>query len=425
MKTSTLPQLSLHILSYVILMNALVYSYIYYQIPIWGYLGYEMDYSVTRHIVANFASVVLGLITPRKIDNLRSFVLVLVSSSTIVTLISLYAARGYEINYLISVLLFVGIVKTISSQVRFKIPQRKIPIWPVITISIIFIMICIAWIILRGGLGQMQFNILEIYSVREVAMSTFFVGPFAYFLNWAQKGFGTAIFALGLMKRSYILIAFAISTQIFFYATLGQKMPLAMLVFVVIAIYLSRSQLSAIALNGLIVFGLFLSAILFDWLGLQGLLMNSIFVKRIFFAPAEGAILHFEFFSENQFTYFSDSFLHGVIDFPFFNSVMELISIEMTGEIGINPNVGIIATGYQHMGYLGLFIYAITSALILSVFESISKGQPTWVLLSIAGLPMYILFTSSDLVRVMLTHGGLVAMFIIFLWPASTNLKKL
>ena len=99
--------------------------------------------------------------------------------------------------------------------------------------------------------------------------------------------------------------------------------------------------------------------------------------------------------------------------------------MEMTGETGVNPNIGVIATGYQHMGYLGLLLYAVISGLILSIFESISKGQPMWVSLSIAGLPMFILFTTSDMARVMLTHGGFVAMLIIILWPASIHARRL
>lgn len=425
MKAATISGVTLHIFSYVMLMNSLVWIYIYYHIPIWGYLGYTLDYSVGRHVAANCAAVILAIIAPKRMDSLTNFVLVLVSSSTLVALLSLYATRGYGAAYLISVLLFLWLVKGISSHVRFKIPQRNIPVWPIITISSFFLLTCAAWITLRGGLAKMQFSIADIYSLREDAMNTYFVGPFAYFINWAQKGFGTAVFALGVVQRSYILVLFSVCTQIFFYATLGQKMPIAMLAFVFAAIYISRNKTSALMLNWSIVFGIFLSAILVEWLGSDGTLLNSIFVKRIFFAPAESAVVHFEFFSTNNFTYFSDSFLRGIVEFPFQYTVMELISLEMTGETGLNPNIGVIATGYQHMGYLGLLLYAVISGLILSIFESISKGQPTWVSLSIAGLPMFILFTTSDMARVMLTHGGFVAMLIIILWPATLHARRL
>lgn len=420
MTTSNALNSFLHTLSYVILMNALIYSYLEYQVPFWGYLGYESDYSVPRLIVANIAVISLSFIVPKDMDSLSNFVLVFTASSIVVSILALYAARGFDITYLISVLVFILVIRAISSRLRFRIPSRNVPAWPIVTISILFIGMSVAWIIFRGGLGRINFQIADIYSVRSVAMDTYFVGAFAYILNWAQKGFGTALFALGIMRKSYGLIAFSLLIQIFFYATLGQKMPIAMLVFVFIAIYIAKNQTSAVFFNTILIFVLFVAAILVQLLGNEGLLLNSLFVKRIYFAPAESAIVHFQFFSENAHTYFSDSLLRGVIEYPYSNSIMELISFEMIGKTGINPNIGIIATGYQHLGYLGLLMYAVIAGIILSFCESLSKNLPLWVPLSVAGLPMYIMFSSTDMSRAMITHGGLIAMAILFFWPNSS-----
>ena len=370
--------LGAHILSYVVLTNILVHSYVEYHVPIWGYLGYFVDYSPIRHIIANLGAVCLALLIPVRMVGLTSFTLTLVGSSTIAALLAMYATRGYSISYLISLLLFLLIVKLLATSLRFRIPPRKGSTVPIVAFTAGGLGVCVAWIVARGGLAHINFDIANIYSIREVAMERYFSGPFAYLLNWAQKGFGTALFALGLIKRSVVLVGFAVMVQVFFYASLGQKTPVAMLVFVVVAIFVWKYRPTAWSLNAVLIFLVLASEILFELLGYQGVVLNSLVVKRVFFATAEASILHFEFFSENAFTYFSDSILQGIVEYPFDLSVMDLISIMMTGESGVNLNVGIIATGYQNMGYPGLLLYAALSGLILAIFESLSKDLPSW-----------------------------------------------
>ena len=89
------------------------------------------------------------------------------------------------------------------------------------------------------------------------------------------------------------------------------------------------------------------------------------------------------------------------------------------GETGINPNTGVLGTGYMHIGYAGLLVYAIVSGLLLALFESLAKGLPQWVSLAVAGAPMYIMFTSTDLPIALMTNGGIVALLVLFLWPSE------
>lgn len=415
----------LHVLSYVALTNILVHSYLEYHMPIWGYLGYTVDYSLMRHIIASFGAVCLALIIPTRMIGLTSYTLALVGSSTIAALLAMYATRGYAIAYLISVLIFLLIVRVIANRLRFRIPPRKSSSVPIIALSGGGVGLCVAWIAARGGLANVSFDIHKIYAVREMAMERYFVGPFAYLINWAQKALGTTLLALGIVKQSALLIAFAVTAQVFFYVALGQKTPVAMVVFVFISIAVFRYRPSVWTLNTALICLVIASELLIEWFGNDGLIMNSIFVKRIFFGPAENSILHFEFFSNNAFTFFSTTFLRGIVQYPFHESVFDLISIMRVGEDTIHPNVGVLGTGYQHMGYFGLFLYAVLSGFILAIFESLSKNLPTWVPLAIATPPLYIMFTSSDLPKVILTHGALIAMIILFIWPTKSVVPAL
>jgi hypothetical protein len=353
---------------------------------------------------------------PIRMSGLTSFILILVASSTMVAMLAMYAGRNYSTLYLLSCFAFFFIVKFLAERIRLRIPPRKSSSTPIVLLSGGAFALSVGWIMARGGLSSLNFDLAKIYSVREVAIDRYFVGPFVYIINWAQKVFGTTLLALGLAKGQVLLIAAAVAGQIFFYAALGQKTPMAMIFFVFAAIAVAKYRPSAWILNASLVGLILASQILFEHGFLE---LISLFVMRIFFSPAGNNIAFFEFFSENEFVYFSTSILGGLIDYQYSVGVLDLISIHKMGNSGVNPNTGVFGTGYMHMGYLGLLVYALISGLILSLFESLARTVPKWVPLAIGGPPLYILFTSTDLPVALMTNGGIIAILILFLWPAE------
>ena len=408
---------TLHVLSYVLLTNVLIRTYLNYHMEYWGYLGYLENYSEYRHIVATVGAMLLAIIVPRRIKDLTSFTLVLVASSTVCALLALYAARGYSIWYL----LFVGVVIIIVrgvSRLKLEIPPRVGSIYPVKFLAVGGVSVSLLWIAMHGAFSSLSFDIYAIYSVRDFAMEQYFTGPFAYIMNWATKIFGTTTLALGIINRNPLYFFGGLASLILFYATLGQVTPLAMIVFVFAAIYAAHNQISAWFVNASLIAVVVISELLLDIFGVSGIVLNSIAVKRLFFGPADAMVLYYEFFSDNPFTYFSTTFLRGVVESPYDRPVLELIALVKTGDTELNPNVGILGTGYQHMGFLGLLIYAFLAGAVLALFNSLSRHLPAWVPMAIGGPSLYIMFTSSDFTRSLFTHGGLVALVILFLWPA-------
>lgn len=411
----------MHVLSYVLLMNVLVYAYLEYQVPIWGYIGYTADYAVDRHIISNVGTVLLALIIPMRMSGLTSFILALVASSMLASMLALYAARGYSTGYLASVLIFVLIVRLLAEHVRFRIPPRKSSTTPILLVSAGTYGVCLAWIAARGGLSNMNFDLSRIYLMRDDASERYSVGLFAYLLSWGQKIFGTTVFALGIVKNSAFLISFVVLGHIFLFATLAQKSPLAMLVFVIAAIAVAKYRPMVSLLNVLLISFIVAAIIIYENGAIEPL---ALIVMRVFFEPSGNSVFFFEFFSENKFTFFSTSFLKGIVDYPYDTNVFDLISMFRLGEARINPNVGILGTGYQHMGYFGLLFYAILAGLILATLETLGKGTPSWVPLAIAGPSMYIMFTSTDMTVALLTNGGIIAILMLFLWPTANTSTK-
>ena len=68
-------------------------------------------------------------------------------------------------------------------------------------------------------------------------------------------------------------------------------------------------------------------------------------------------------------------------------------------------NTGWLGSGYAHLGFIGMLIYAFIIALILKYLDFLSKYlDKRFILISFSGY-IITLFLSSDLKTVFLTHG--------------------
>jgi hypothetical protein len=147
---------------------------------------------------------------------------------------------------------------------------------------------------------------------------------------------------------------------------------------------------------------------------------GSLFVRRIFFIPAQLTFTYYEFFSSNQFVFWSNSFLSGFFDYPYDRNTALLIGDYMGGESSANNSF--LSTGYMHAGIFGVIIYGVLVGLLFKIIDSIARdGIPAWVAVSCLIVPSQALITSADLPTALLTHGIGISLIILFLIRASPN----
>lgn len=407
----------LHYFVPLLFFNVLIYCYSIYNVPIWGYLGYTEDFSYIRYAFALVALGALLFFTPKRIKEFSDLVLVLTSSTVIVTMISVYAVRGYSFFYFFFVLIFYFILFFFGKRVSLYIPKRKSSVYPFLAISFFVVFLVIFNIARKGGFGRVSFSLIDMYDNRSGVFDIYFTGVFAYLNNWAIKLFVPAILAFGIIKKSTILIGFAVFSELLFFAVFSQKTPVLFLFFVPFCIWVGRGRFKSyhITLSFLTLF-IFVSLVYEIWGFLEPL---AIVQNRAFFAPAINNVYFYEFFRDNGYVYFSNSFLSGIVDYPFFQHVFDLISISKTGDVGVNPNTGVLGTGYMHMGYAGLFLYSLLAGILLTVLNSLSRTIQPWVSLSLATPPFYIMMTSADFSVSLITNGLLLSIFILFFWPGE------
>ena len=412
-----------NLISLIVLLNALIYSYVEYNVPMFGYLGYPLSYSLEKQIISNLLVAILLPIHPQKFSGCSNLVFSLVISSCIIPILALFSCVDFPIYFLFLIVIQFFIIRLVPLFFKIKFPQRSDPsIFSGLYISIAFCVLTFIFLLVSGGLGNLNFNIFTFYDTREVAMEKFFVGPMAYIINWVSKGFAVYVFAIGVFRKSIFLSAASGMLLIFMTLALGQKTPIFMILFVWFVFLIFKYRPPVWLFNFGLTALILSTHFIFDTFELS--VPYSIFVKRIFFAPAYAMLNYFDYFSINPHTYLSDSVFRYFLEYPYKYSVQDLIALEMTGDTLLHPNVGVLGTGYQHAGVVGVLIFGIFSGLIFAIVESLSKGFPAAVVAAIAGPYLYIMLTSSDFFRSLITHGGLVILVLLFLTAATTFSKK-
>ena len=94
-------------------------------------------------------------------------------------------------------------------------------------------------------------------------------------------------------------------------------------------------------------------------------------------------------------------------------SMSKLIGNYMGTEASANN--GFISSGYAHAGIFGIYIYSIIIGFILRLLNDITYNLlPLWFAIALCLQALRSLVMSSDLFAVMLTHGLIIVIIIIF-----------
>ena len=143
--------------------------------------------------------------------------------------------------------------------------------------------------------------------------------------------------------------------------------------------------------------------------------MSDLLIRRTFFIPSFLGFAYYEFFSRNEFIYWSNTILSRFIDYPYHLSPAKLIG-DYLGKKA-HPNNSFLSTGYMHAGILGVFFYSVFVGFLFKIIDKICyKSMPVVLAVSFTIIPIILLITSADLLTALLTHGiGTVVIFLFIL----------
>lgn len=146
----------------------------------------------------------------------------------------------------------------------------------------------------------------------------------------------------------------------------------------------------------------------------------SYFVRRTLLVPPMLDAAFIEFFSVFEKFYWSTSrFGLGLVKSPYDVVAPFVIGREIFRDPSLAANTGIIGSGYANGGIVGVALYSMITAAIMSFLNSLGRrlGHP---FVAAASFPtVLIIATTADLTTVILTHGLLLLLVFLSLLPAK------
>lgn len=397
--------------------------YLLFINPVFSYSGFFLDVCLLKYIESWLVLVLLVAMFPKKLSKPSDFLMTFIFFSLLVPLLAFYALSNASRDGLYVVLVSMVLIVVFRSGKPFFIPLFTAG--PIIAYSILSIGIFAVTVLMikSGGLAFFNLNLMRVYEFRSDVGEVINRGVMGYLNVWAQKVFGPIVLAVALWKKKYSLALAVFGLHVLWFGISSQKSVLfypLVIFFLWFGFQRSRAlALVPLGMSILILMG-FLSYLFFS-----DIILGSLFIRRVFFLPSLLAFAYYDFFSQNQLVYWSNSITSSFIQYPYNLKPPELICSYALGK-ECHANVSFLSTGYMHAGILGTIIYGILVGLIFRCIDSLAnKGIPPWLAVASVIVPTLALVTSSDLPTALLTHGLGVAIIILFLLRSARDLPKL
>lgn len=394
-------------------------SYRDFVVPWYEYSGFTMADNVAKYLESWILYIGLLLLLPARARKPSDFLVGLAFFGYLTPLLVFYGCADASRWALYSVLAQYAILSLVCSGRRIHIPTIKHGPAMSLGLATAGIALVTGWMIASGGLATFNLNLEAVYEFREAAGSTINVGVFSYLIVWVTTVCGPLLLMLALRDGRRVLALSVVLLHVFWFGITSHKAVLffpALIVFLYMLFKHSRA-LSLIPLG----MSLLVMISLASYYTTENLLLSALLVRRIFFTSSHLTFTYLEFFQDNPFVYWSNSFLSGLVNYPYDESVALVIGTYL-GTPDAWANNSFFSTGYMHAGLLGVVFYGLAAGVLLRILDSlVTRTVPMWMSLSVVVVPFFTLFTSADLTTALLTHGLGFAMFMLYLMKVPSD----
>lgn len=387
-------------------------SYREFVNPIFAYSGFTLDVNTLKYLESWALYIALITAFPKRLNKPSDYLMVYLLFSFLAPLLVFYGLSNASREHLYIVLLAVLLMAFFRVGRPFKLPLIQGGRTLAYLILGLGVVAVTSWMIQSGGLRFFNLDLSQVYEFRRDAGEVINQGVMGYLNTWATKVFGPMLLAIALWKKNYMLAASIIGLHVLWFGISSHKsvlfFPLLVIFTWVWFRYNKALALIPLGMAATVTVSLFVF-LLFDYT-----FLGSLFIRRVFFVPPLLTFTYYEFFSENQFVYWSNSISSGYIQYPYDLNPAALIGAYRGTDS--HANNSFLSTGYMHAGISGLILYGMLAGLLFRLIDSVSnKCVPPWVAVASIIVPSHSLLRSSDLPTALLTHGIGIAIVILFL----------
>jgi hypothetical protein len=236
-----------------------------------------------------------------------------------------------------------------------------------------------------------------------------------YFQMWMTYLFIPFFIAIGVMKKNFLYVVFAVFLSVVIYLIQGSKLAILMFftVYLLLYVYDRKGEfLSNLALY----LSTFIALIfVLPSFGVLNWVKSLLFIRTLG-TPGWMIVHYYEYFTENGYSYYGHINIINYIfgNYPFGELALgQLIGLEYSGSIDANFNANFWASdGLAALGLPGLFLISIVLGLFFKVLDTVSNGFRLRVLF-IAMIGFWQALLNIPFMTALLSGGGILFMLIL------------
>jgi len=393
-------------------------SYILFIAPHYVYSGFILEPSGLKLLESYILLIFLYTCLPPGERRISSVGIKLLFIMMIVPFLSLYALKNQprEFCYLVVSGFFVTLL-TIRLLPVMRIPKIK-KSTTLLFLGLGGIAILVYGILLKIN-GLPSFHALglgsAVYGIRRVSDW----GPMimGYLVPWQAKVINPFLIGLAWYKRRHCAVFAVLGLQLLLFLITAHKSYLFAPFFVIILMYVLRKRRPFRLILWGSIAGVIFSFALYSF-GISNM-PASLFIRRTLFVPAQISFRYYDFFSQHEYTYLSQSHLGKLIptDNPYeeHDSIAKMMGGIYTGNPECNMNTGYMGNAYMNFGPPGIFIFSVMLGVFFLIADSVARK--TDISLGIAAMAMPIIgLVNGALFTNFLTGGFFVGLVVLYLY---------
>lgn len=410
MKQNRLLKIIIYLFAYKLLMDISIYTFIEKQ---YGYVGGMTDFNIWKFVISNIYLAIIFLIIPKSSEKPSHIFLQLHLLVMIIPMLSLYGMQNKS-SIFTGMIVFMFALQgfIIKNSKRFRLIKikhsRKLLIF-IITGMSIFVY---SSMLRANGLPSLSvLNFLNVYEVRENVSYPFLMG---YLVHWQAKVINPLLITLSYINKKTKLLWVSISLQLLIYLITAHKsfilIPVAIIVVVKVLdkydFFKVASYLAGLGILGSLIFYKLSNLIIIPF----------IIIYRLLFLPAQIKYYYYDFFSNNEFLYFSEGAIGRILglNFPYEMPTVNMISSIYLGMPQSAANTGYLADAYANGGFFGMLIITLLLTFVFIAIDSFTGHVRKNV---VVGLSIFSVLGLNDigLLTTLLTGGMLFLILVLYL----------
>ena len=377
----------------------------------YDYFGFELDFNAYKSFLSWLIYLSLAFLLNKKIRRPSEFLINFTFFIYISPLLVYYSFSNSQSWILLNNLMQFLIIFYISKLPKIKFNQVRINRNFIILFSLALVFLS-TWFFLNSGLIFDANILVESIEQRLDANIVLYGGLQGYIISWSEKVFLPLLLVFSLVKKKRILSFLIFLLFIFWFGISSHKSIIFYPLLIFYLFFVLRKDSNNRSVN-LKFFILATGFPLLSYLLFNEYFILSLITRRVFFTPVIWTFRYFNFFDNNQFIYWSNSFLSFIFEYPYDIPYTLLISRDL-GFKSVWANNTFFSTGYMHAGLVGTIFYSILVGFILNFIDSSSTKIPIFIALGIVIVPWYSLISAGDLTTTLLTHGLGIALLAIY-----------